>query len=33
MLDYVRWYTDNQVGSYKGPDWGNSLGIRAQVVF
>ena len=33
MLNYVRWYTDNQVGSYKGPDWGNSLGVRAQVTF
>ncbi|WP_426702895.1 OprO/OprP family phosphate-selective porin [Rhodanobacter sp. Col0626] len=33
MVNYVRWYTDNQVGSYQGPDWGNSLGVRAQVVF
>jgi phosphate-selective porin OprO/OprP len=33
MLNYVRWHTDNQVGSYTGPDWGNSVGIRTQVVF
>jgi phosphate-selective porin OprO/OprP len=33
MFDYVRWYSDNQVGSEKGPDWGNSFGIRTQVVF
>ena len=33
MLDYLRWYTDSQVGSDKGLDWGSSLGIRAQVTF
>ncbi len=33
MFNYVRWQTDNQVGSFKGPDWGNSFGIRTQVVF
>ncbi|PWK92730.1 OprO/OprP family phosphate-selective porin [Fulvimonas soli] len=33
MVNYIRWYTDNKVGSYQGPDWGNSLGVRAQVVF
>lgn len=33
MFNYVRWHTDNKVGSYQGPDWGNSFGIRTQVVF
>ncbi len=33
MFNYIRWYTDNQVGNYRGPDWGNSFGMRAQVVF
>ncbi len=33
MLNYVNWTTDNRVGSYQGPDTGNSIGFRAQVVF
>lgn len=33
MLNYVRWETDNIVGDYQGPDSGNTLGVRAQVVF
>lgn len=33
MLDYVDWKTDNRVGSYKGPDDGNSIGLRAQISF
>ena len=33
MLNYVHWTTDNQVGAYRGPDSGNTLGVRAQVVF
>lgn len=33
MVNYIHWNTDNQVGSFTAPDAGNSLGIRAQVVF
>ncbi|MBS7458095.1 OprO/OprP family phosphate-selective porin [Coralloluteibacterium stylophorae] len=33
MLNLVHWKTDNQVGAYQGEDSGNSLGLRAQVVF
>ena len=33
MLNYVHWTTDNKVGSFQGPDDGNSLAVRAQVVF
>ncbi|WP_426287633.1 OprO/OprP family phosphate-selective porin [Luteibacter sp. E-22] len=33
MLNYIHWNTDNKVGSFQGPDSGNSLGVRAQVVF
>jgi len=33
MLNYVHWNTDNQVGSFTGPDAGNSVAVRAQVVF
>lgn len=33
MLNLMRWETDNQVGSYKGKDSGNAVGVRAQVVF
>lgn len=33
MLNYVHWNTNNQVGNYRGPDSGNTLGVRAQVVF
>ncbi|WP_337244699.1 porin [Luteimonas sp. gir] len=33
MLNYVHWTTDNQVGSYRGPDSGNTVNVRAQVVF
>lgn len=33
MLNYVHWKTDNQVGAFQGPDSGNTLGIRTQVVF
>lgn len=33
MLDYVDWNTNNLVGSYKGPDDGNSIGLRAQISF
>jgi phosphate-selective porin OprO/OprP len=33
MFNYIRWYTDNKVGDEKGPDWGNSFGVRTQIVF
>lgn len=33
MLNYVRWTTDNQVGAYQGRDSGNTVNVRAQVVF
>lgn len=33
MFNLVHWKTDNQVGSYKGPDAGNTIGVRAQVAF
>ena len=33
MMNYIRWHTDNQVGSQKGSDWGNSLGMRLQLLF
>ncbi|HEY0197788.1 MAG TPA: porin [Rhodanobacter sp.] len=33
MFDYIRWNTDNKVGDYQGPDWGNSIGVRTQIVF
>lgn len=33
MLNYVHWTTDNQVGAYQGPDSGNTVNVRAQVVF
>ncbi|HBK45342.1 MAG TPA: porin, partial [Xanthomonadaceae bacterium] len=33
MLNYVHWKTDNKVGSFQGPDSGNTVGVRAQVVF
>lgn len=33
MLNYVHWETDNRVGDYQGPDSGNTLGVRTQVVF
>lgn len=33
MFNLVHWTTDNQVGAYRGPDSGNTLGVRAQVVF
>ncbi|QWT22322.1 OprO/OprP family phosphate-selective porin [Bacillus sp. NP157] len=33
MLNWVHWNTDNKVGSFQGPDAGNSIGMRAQVVF
>lgn len=33
MFNYIRWYTDNKVGDFPGPDWGNSVGIRTQIVF
>ncbi len=33
MLNYLHWETDNLVGAYQGPDSGNTLGVRAQVVF
>jgi len=33
MFNYIRWYTDNKVGSEPGPDWGNSVGVRTQIVF
>jgi len=33
MFDYIRWHTDNKVGSFPGSDWGNSVGVRTQVVF
>lgn len=33
MFNYVRWYTENKVGDYQGPDWGNSFGVRTQIVF
>lgn len=33
MLNLVHWKTDNKVGTYRGPDSGNTVGVRAQVVF
>lgn len=33
MLNYVRWSTDNQVGDYRGHDTGDTVNVRAQVVF
>ncbi|MHC9084255.1 OprO/OprP family phosphate-selective porin [Luteimonas sp. RIT-PG2_3] len=33
MLNYVHWTTDNQVGAYQGRDSGNTVNVRAQVVF
>ncbi|WMJ68642.1 porin [Stenotrophomonas sp. 24(2023)] len=33
MLNYVHWKTDNKVGSFQGPDSGNTVGVRAQVSF
>ncbi|TBV73907.1 OprO/OprP family phosphate-selective porin [Pseudoxanthomonas winnipegensis] len=33
MLNVVHWRTDNKVGSYQGPDSGNTVGVRAQVSF
>lgn len=33
MFDYIRWHTDNKVGSEKGSDWGNSYGVRTQITF
>lgn len=32
-LNYVDWTTKNKVGSFQGPDSGQSIGVRAQVVF
>ncbi|MFI4983504.1 MAG: porin, partial [Nevskiales bacterium] len=33
MFEYVDWNTNNKVGSYQGPDDGNSIGMRAQLAF
>lgn len=33
MLNYVDWTTNNQVGAWQGNDSGNSIGVRAQVLF
>jgi phosphate-selective porin OprO and OprP len=33
MLNWVHWNTDNKVGSFQGPDAGNTVSMRAQVVF
>ncbi|MGH8081210.1 MAG: OprO/OprP family phosphate-selective porin [Lysobacter sp.] len=33
MLNVVRWTTDNKVGAYQGRDSGNTVGVRAQVIF
>ncbi|WP_242108740.1 OprO/OprP family phosphate-selective porin [Luteimonas aquatica] len=33
MLDYVHWRTDNKVGDFRGLDTGDTVGVRAQVVF
>lgn len=33
MVNYVHWKTENKVGSFQGPDSGNTVGVRAQVVF
>ncbi|WNO53633.1 OprO/OprP family phosphate-selective porin [Stakelama saccharophila] len=33
MVNYVRWHTDNQVSAQKGPDSGNSIGVRSQISF
>lgn len=33
MLNYVHWTTNNKVGSFRGEDSGDTLGIRAQVTF
>lgn len=32
-LNYVDWTTNNKVGNFQGPDSGQSIGVRAQVVF
>ena len=32
-LNYYDWTTDNKVGSYQGEDSGESIALRAQVVF
>jgi phosphate-selective porin OprO/OprP len=31
MLDVVHWRTNNKVGSFKGLDDGDSLGLRGQL--
>ncbi len=33
MVNYVHWKTENKVGSFQGPDSGNTVGVRAQVAF
>lgn len=33
MFNVVHWKTDNKVGDYQGRDSGNTVGVRAQVVF
>lgn len=33
MMNWVHWNTDNKVGSFQGPDAGNTVSMRAQVVF
>ncbi len=33
MLNYVHWTTDNRVGAYQGHDTGDTVNVRAQVVF
>jgi phosphate-selective porin OprO/OprP len=32
-MNWVHWNTDNKVGSFQGPDAGNTVSMRAQVVF
>jgi phosphate-selective porin OprO/OprP len=33
MFEYIDWHTDNAVGNWPGPDSGNTIGLRAQLVF
>ena len=33
MLEYIDWTTGNRVGAFPGPDSGNTIGLRAQLIF
>jgi len=33
MLNYTLWDTNNRSGDFQGPDDGNTLSARAQVIF